>query len=346
MTASPAYTEKLPQVNQSYDYYMVDILKFICCFLVVTIHIDPFVNHSFALAPMINFYIQNYLCRIAVPFFFMASGFFLFRKLDITNIDTRIVKDYCFKLIRLLGLWSVLLFTGTTIHLWYLSATVVAIALICLLFRLHWKPWHLFLLAFLLYIPGLLGDSYYGLLLPLQKNPLIEIVTDTYFSIFTYTRNGVFMGFLFVLLGAGFSFAKIRIKAPVAAIGFVISMLCLLAEVVLLKRYELSVDYNMYLFLVPAVFFLFAFALQFRRPAAKQVTRIQTLRTVGVLVWMLHLLVEKFVFVGMQGVYKLCSLDLGIYHYAISLGLSFALALLLVKLSAKEKFKWLRLLYS
>ena len=51
----------------------------------------------------------------------------------------------------------------------------------------------------LLYLIGLFGDSYYGLTAAL---PPLAAAYEAGFQVFSYTRNGLFMAPLFLLLGA------------------------------------------------------------------------------------------------------------------------------------------------
>ena len=78
--------KNLAQTSRNYNG--VDLIKFICAFLVCMIHIPPlptqtedevFLNKD--IFGMINTLIQGGVCRIAVPFFFVAAGFFLFKKM-------------------------------------------------------------------------------------------------------------------------------------------------------------------------------------------------------------------------------------------------------------------------
>lgn len=65
-------------------YNGIDICKFICSILVVAIHI-PVVNAPMTVelsnvSVFVNTVLQQAMCRIAVPFFFVCSGFFLYKK--------------------------------------------------------------------------------------------------------------------------------------------------------------------------------------------------------------------------------------------------------------------------
>ena len=337
--------KQLQSPNAVRNYYMIDIIKFFCCILVFIIHIPPFPKDAFPMAGYVNFGLQKYVSRIAVPFFFTASGFFLFRKLEFQKPDGETVKNYCFKILRLLAIWSVLLFNSGRVHLWYLGSTVVAVLMLYLLLRAGLKLPCLWGLAVILYIAGLFGDAYYGLLAPLRNKQIADLAIKSYEYFFIRTRNGVFMGYLFVLMGATFARGKIKIPYWISISGFVLSAILLLGEVFLLKTNQIPRDYNMYAFLVPAVFFLFAFAVRFDTVSENKVPFFGRMRTTGVLVYFLHLLMAQIVLFGNAMLRKIFSVDLSSFVFWITLACSIGVAVLITRLSEKERFQWLQYLY-
>lgn len=317
----------------------IDFVKFLCSLLVFIIHIPPFPGDSSNFAKYINWVFPHYLCRIAVPFYFVCSGFFLFRKMSTDNLDTDVIKHYCFKILRLIGTWHVLLFIGGKAHLWYLGATVIAVTLLslCFYFRLNIK--HICILACLLYVIGLLGDSYNGLIAPLSSIPIFRYLFKGYTFAFHTTRNGIFMGFIFVLMGAIFSRRTKKINPYTSAFGFLVSMVCLFAEVYLLKSHNIPIDFNMYIFLLPAVYFLFSFAVTIQ---LKEHSIYKHLRNIGMLVYFLHLFVNRIVSLGISMLDKHLSFSIGNYQFFISIFLTIVIAVFLDWLSAKKMFQWIR----
>ena len=61
------------------NYYALDIAKFISAFLVICIHCGPLLDVS----ETGNFVLVQIIARLAVPFFFVASGFLFFQKIDL-----------------------------------------------------------------------------------------------------------------------------------------------------------------------------------------------------------------------------------------------------------------------
>lgn len=60
---------------------MLDIVKFICCFFVVTLHTD-FLS---AFDDTVSYWLEKVLFRISVPFYFITSVFLLGEKMSNIN---------------------------------------------------------------------------------------------------------------------------------------------------------------------------------------------------------------------------------------------------------------------
>ena len=149
----------LSSLEAKSEYFSgIDLMKFLCAILVVAIHVQPFRDVD----KILNFVLTNYITRIAVPFYFVTSGYFLFRRVGIEkhNFVPLIAKAYVYKIMKLYIIWTIIylppliycsvidvglrhavfkvictvLFSGYH-HLWYLLATVVAVIFICYLIR-------------------------------------------------------------------------------------------------------------------------------------------------------------------------------------------------------------------
>ena len=316
----------------------IDLIKFLCAILVFVVHIPPFGEGSSRLFQNLNYGLQHGICRIAVPFYFICVGYFLFLKTKPDALDVNVIRNYCFKILRLLGLWYMLLFIGPKRHLWYFGATVVAVVVLSVFFYCRVKIVYLYAIAGVLFALGLLGDSYYGLLEPLKRITIIKYVCAVYEMAFSTTRNGVFMGFIYVLMGVGFSQHPPRWKSRTAFGGFLVSVLLMLGEVFLLKRYGLPKEYNMYIFQVPAAYFLFcfAYALPLRDRAAYPF-----LRNMGFLLYVSHIFINECMEMVLMGVEKFLQFRVLPYQFLFSLVVSLAITGFLTWLSSKEKWKWL-----
>lgn len=326
---------------QKENFNCIDIIKFLCAILVCAIHINPFTSDLFGVN--LSFWLKQYVCRIAVPFYFVCAGFFLFRKMDIESPNTRLIKSYCFKIARLLGIWTIILFAGASSQLWYLNGLFVAVLILSLLFYLKIKFGYICLIVFLLYVIGLFGDSYYGFVEPLKGYTITNYVISHYDSIFSTTRNGLFFGVPFVFMGAIFAKKRIEINNIVALFGFVVSIILLFFEVYLLSHFSSPKDYNMYLCLLPTVFFLFYFCTHIKLKNRKIYVK---LRIYGILIYFLHLLVGYFVNAISVVLKNNFKINLSSFKFLFTLLISLFVAILIERLSRTKTFRWLKYLYS
>lgn len=272
--------------DQSYD--MIDLLKYLFAFLVFLIHCAPFSVSDFSYAKVVNFALIQYAARIAVPFFFACAGFFLFRKIDPAARSYDRVLTYVARLGCMFALWWIILSLSDTLHLWYLSALIVASILISTLMFFHVPLKAIFAIGAVLYVFGLLGDTYRGLLDPVQNFALIR----GYESVFNTTRNGLFMGVPFMCIGIAFAKKKIVMSKLAAVSGLIVSLLFLLAEVFAIHELRIAKDYNMFVFLLPVTFFILYIGTHRQispRPIYKR------MRTMSVIVYLSHPMIIKSV---------------------------------------------------
>lgn len=328
--------------SDSQNYNGIDLIKLICSFLVCVVHIPPFAE-SFSPGNEINFWLQNCLARIAVPFFFTASGFLFFRKGGLYNAEPDRLKGYCFKLLRLAGLWYIILLTTKTVHLWYFGAVITAVIILYLLTKKKIKLKYIIAIALVLYCIGLLGDAYYGVLKPLKMFTPSKMLLMFYERIIVRTRNGVFFGFPFVLLGALFAHKKIRLNKFLAAAGLIVSFAMLFAEVYILRKYMDLKNYNIYISLVPVEFFLFYIAMNLK---LKDSIFYKRIRAIGVLMFCMHLAFNRYVRYGIKALNYIAGIDISAFHFIIVILVTAVASVVVVRLSEKEKFSWLRYMYS
>ena len=201
--------------------------------------------------------IINQTAHCAVPFFFVAAGYFLAKKMAAGEAPLRVAATYTWRLLAVFVFWSVLyvlvpphmsivkqhryweftsnwiltmlqdplrlVFEGTRGHLWFLISLLIAVWQIALLARigqLRKLPY----LAALLYVVGLLGGSY-------ATSP---VGFDLHFN----TRNGPFFSTLLVALGWYMAnrraAPRLRTAAWLTALGLV---LCVAEIAVLWKGF-------------------------------------------------------------------------------------------------------------
>lgn len=332
-TAAPVSLQKKEQ------FPGIDILKFIMAFFVVGIHFPLFPADQAPVFDTANFLLGKCLFRLAVPFYFAASGFLLFKKFDPAQPDPELIRSYCFRMLRLLGIWLFLLFLGGTWHLWYVKACVMAVIAVGLCF--YWKLRFsvIVCLALGLYAVGLLGDSYYGLLEAMRTVGVVDLAAKAYEWFFDHTRNGLFMGFIFVLMGAYFARTSALPSGRTSLLGFLLSAAMLVLEAFALEAKGYCKGYNMYISLLPATFFLFALALKIKPKGIRG----EKLRIMGLLIYFLHMFCAELAHVGFTVIRKICGADLSPFRFPATAMLSLAAAWGIMVLSRKHK--WLTYLY-
>ncbi len=320
----------------------IDLVKFICSIFVCVVHLPPFAN-VLPIERELNFWLQNCVARFAVPFFFTAAGFLFFRKRELYDQSPDALKIYCFKLLRLLGLWFVILLVGRNVQLWYFGSLLTATLLLYFLLRKKVRLGYIIAIAAVLYTIGLLGDTYYFIFAHFKKITVINLISILYENTMGGTRNGIFFGFIFVLMGALIAHKKIRINIFAAAAGLVVSAGMLALEFTLIRKYLNLAKINMYISLLPLIFFLFVFAAQLKLPGKDFFIR---LRIIGVLVFFMHMAVYNFVKLLINAAGKYAGVNLDFIRFLSAVLITIVLAALIEWLSRKEKFRWLRYLYS
>lgn len=352
--------------NEMKSFYGIDIVKFICAILVVSIHIAPFGNNE--RLSLLNYGIQNYLARLAVPFFFVTSGFFLFRKTRYDAFDVHLPIQYAIKLFRLYVIWTSIygifiikdilndekgvihgtlifirnfLFTGTYIHLWYLNASIFAVLLISLLIYKKVKIKYIFISSAILYIIGLFGQTYFGLLEPLRNNEHLWGGLRIFGKIIGTTRDGLFEAFFFTGLGMLIAYVPVHIKTKNAVCGFIISMILFFGEAIAVHHLGWIRETDMYIMLVPATFFLFYIVAHIE---LKSSNTYRTLRLMSSLIFYMHLWVASVVtkFLNMLNE-NLAETGL---RFVLTVILSCICSFVVIKISNIKKCSWIKKIYS
>lgn len=215
--------EKDSAVIQNTNYKLLDLMKFICAFLVIGIHTRPFQVVSDVADKLFYYDISNY----AVPFFYACTGYFLIIRQQNKGVHEKI----CFRIkkaLRLYVIWSIiylpLTFCGWIIEgnrepvyllrsvrnfilvgdnfyswaLWYLNGLVFALIFIDLLLR-KFSIKQIVKFGSVMYVLGIVLTMFEG---HLNKLPMIvSAAVKLYFAAFVTTRNGLFQSLIFVSIG-------------------------------------------------------------------------------------------------------------------------------------------------
>lgn len=252
------------------EYGGLDRFRMAAAILVVAIHTAPLVSYS-ETGDMI---LTGILARVAVPFFFMVTGFFLLSKERLTDFSYRNfflknAKLYALAVLLYLplnfyaghfsegdsftGFLQDLVFDGTFYHLWYFPGVLLGTGLLILLIRrLSGKG--VLTVVLTLYLIGVLGDSYYGI--ASQWAPIASFY-EFLFHFFDYTRNGLFFAPVFLFLGARLADKKESPVVNVSLRNLWISLSLMVLEGFLLHTFSHPRHDSMYMMLLPSMYFLF-----------------------------------------------------------------------------------------
>lgn len=271
-------------LQQSVRIGKLDDFKWIAALLVVANHTSPLES----LNATADFLLTRVLARVAVPFFFMVTGYFVLyaamqeesgiKRIFISIRKTGLLYLAVTLLYLPVQLYKLLkepvtpvafagkilrdvFFDGTYYHLWYLPAVMMGLLIAWLLLR-YWKRGAM-PVAILLYLVGLFGDSYYGIS---AQVPLLKSMYEGMFRIFSYTRNGLMFAPLFLLLGYEMAVWRRKVQpdsreARCAFRNFLLCIVFLCAEGLLLHVHDIQRHDSMYLILPICMVYLFRYLL-------------------------------------------------------------------------------------
>lgn len=263
------------------QYSAIDILKLFFSICVVGIHTLIMQNENSNL----EWGILHGVFRLAVPFFFVCSGFFLGIKLyKSTTIGDGLkeIKKYIKRLAIPFVCWMIIelpiqiytyrkeSFIAILLKLirkiifypwgalWYVLAVIIAIIIIIPFYRRD-KIKNAMIIGGVLYIFALICNNYYFLV----ENTVIQKIVDIYLKICISSRNGVFVGLYFVSTGiyiAKLTQNGVNLNNLKNKLLFVISYILLLGEIFLIKGQHYKDDHAlfiMFIILIPEMFIFF-----------------------------------------------------------------------------------------
>lgn len=288
----------------------IDIAKYVSALLVVCIHTFPFYELSISL----NTYWIQTVCRLAVPFFFVCSGYFFFRKWDANNpeanhealalYEKRLLKIYLiwtviylpytiwdyahsgFRIYHIIAYLRDVLLNGSYYHLWFLPALMLSTWIVSKLYHQN-KLKKVLRVTLILYVIGYLLNVYQPIW---ESIPYVSFFFSFFTKILVTARNGIFFGPIFVALGLLMTRTR-RLKHRVSMIAWLVSFIALVLEVTIYKQLGILRDLtSMYLMLIPAVYFMVNALLTWKMEYKE---RYMTMRHESLLIYTSHILFAK-----------------------------------------------------
>lgn len=321
----------------------IDVFRIIAAFMVIAIHTYPLKS----LSPTADFILTRVICRVAVPFFFMTSGYFLISEYaentkKLTDFLKKTAVIYCISIAVYIPiniysgyfndegilpkLIKDIIFNGTMYHLWYLPAAMLGACIAWLTVRKTGFTRAMIITA-ALYVLGLFGDSYYGIT---ENIGILKEIYGAFFEISEYTRGGIFFAPVFFVIGGAAAKYRRDFKTSDAML-FVLFFDLMLIEGLTLRHFKLQRHDCMYIFLVPCVYFLFRCLLSFQGTHKKSLSR------VALVMYIIH----PMVIVAVRLAAKLTGteallIDNSFIHFAAVSSISVLLAFVWVKLCTKK----------
>lgn len=355
------------QSNTRYNGF--DIAKFIMAIFVVTLHAHPLADISFNL----NYAVTNGLTRVAVPYFFMASGFLLFRKMSLYELDMARIKRYLIHIFRLYVVWTIIylpiiiytgilkaqkgilhgtatvvrntIMSGSYLQLWFLQALLVAAILVTVLLyykvRIRW----IFILTLFGYMIAVIGVQDYAVFdYFCPEGSMGYKIFKTLRLVFVTPRNGICFGALYFFMGAYLSQKlcdiPIRRLRQYIAVFFVLLMIEVMGSS-FCGLTKISYSHDCYIFLIPLTYYVFLYtkAVKLKDSPVWGYLRKQSMFVFYIHAWWLFLVAIIF------GGSKHALVNLGtVGVYLIALVLSIVSSHIIIALSKKERFSFLRYL--
>jgi len=201
------------------DNKIIDILKLFFSICVVAIHTGIFDDRN----SLTQYFIFQSIFRLAVPFFFVCSGYFIGLKLfdKKEKLEGKIIiKKQLSRLKYPLIFWMIIglpiqiyfLRDNSLVYIalkltqkilfypwnafWYVLALIVALFIILQFYKKN-KLELCFKISCFLYCFALICNNYYFVI----ENTFIQSFVDKYMYIFISARNGLFVGLFFVTAG-------------------------------------------------------------------------------------------------------------------------------------------------
>ena len=263
-------------------YPMIDVMKFFMAIMVIALHANPLSDYSF----WGNYMITQCLTRVAVPFFFIAAGFFLFRKMTLESLDGAAVRSYVIRILRLYCIWCLIYLPliiysvimnpkgiflgilsklrlffvfGPYFHLWFLPAWALAVAAFYFLLK-RCSIRTILLVSVFLYLIPLLGSAYYGVFEHFCPPDTVGYSIVHFFQIVFYVPvNGLTYGLFFVSVGGGIALCRWTISFNKVISLVLTTFLCMIFESFFLEYTGIALGGGVYVFLLPlsvGIFFL------------------------------------------------------------------------------------------
>lgn len=306
----------------------IDLFKFIFSICVIMIHTQLFKNNNIAYIT-----ITMGLARLAVPFFFITSGYYFYQKLDlqknvksyfIKNIKIFVIFEKLEVIFYTVPLLSIIQKYGIFVYLWRILSTglggaywyITSLIFSLLILTPFWKRKSIaptFIIGLLLYLVVFTNDSY-GFFF---ENTMIQNISKMHTMIWTWPQAGLCSSLLYLSIGA-YIYEK-KPQVSYLPMKLFLSIICLICEALFLQTHG-AYDGNCYIMLIVCVPLLFLWLLQ------HNTLSIQTdfLGQMSLYIYMLHPLIMN----GFKYLLTLSSISLFVLTTIVTICLSYMIIII------------------
>ena len=338
-------------ISQRKNLDSADVLKFVLSILIVATHTSFFEGY---LTPLV---------RLAVPAFFMISGYFFFSRTNSCDTEekkkaylkksvTHNLKLYLFWFILLLPLtlyirkYHTMGFFGGALHLvrdflfgstfqssWYIVALITGFVIVLFLSEKISQS-ALIIIGVIFYIPSLLSSNYEFLL---ESSDLLKAAGESLSKVFLLPCRNFSVSILYIAIGKYLAEKNYEGKTKKYTITFLLSFAGLIAEYLALHFSGVKIeDTDCYIALPFAAYYLCKVFLTLDITCKHSMV----LRKISTVSYCAHMAV--FMVVGK--LFKIFEIPdwQNILHFAVTLVLTHLLSLVLIKLTEYKYFRFLK----
>lgn len=290
----------MDNVRKQYD--MINVFRVVCAYLVIVVHTVGFQ----CLGKEGTFITNHWIAMVAIPFFFVTSGYFMcqnyqkehylgryLKKLAIIFVVATILYipfclpdiwgDVTSKGVRYL--WNTFIITSLPGHLWYISTLMMSAAVVYVFLKRDWII-PLVIIGLILFVIGVIGQCYFNLIS--STNPIMRFI-DLYNVVFDRIRNGFAFGIPYMTMGVVIYKYDLQDKLKKPALWLAISIILYAIEGYIAYTYETG--YESYVFfshilLIPVMFIML---LNSKLTLSSKTSR--TLRDMSLWIYVYHIMV-------------------------------------------------------
>lgn len=326
------------------NHNSIDLVKFIMAIVVVAIHTRPLAD--FQVPILLDFY-QKFV-RLAVPFFFVATGYLISLKISfpLKETDAPIIKKSLIKFLKLYVIWM-LIYTPLSIyhsveinrpiqevvlsyirglfltgkqynssHLWYLLSTIYSLAILHFAARHKAKIGHVIFVGIFFFFISVYSDyivAYEGIL-PTPFQQIKFIIKNAIDS------GRMFWGMFYIPMGMVLAHCSI----PKKNVG-----LYLLSSIIIYWALDGLVLSQILLLIVVLLFFVFVENIQFSNNKV-----FLLLRKMSTYIYLIHMYVWTFFYTAVYG-----DVHYGLAAFLATLSVSCSLSFAYIKLKERKNLQ-------